>query len=111
LVATTTGIEKLRSQALFDLVDCVSELDESYRVFGNESQIYVNAPEGISKKEAEEIARYYGNSLFPGSPLGYADSQLLLGFQHNVPDNTLPIIWQERQAPPWHAIFPRTSKY
>ena len=111
LLATTTGLEKLRSQGLFERVDCVSELDESYRVFGDKSQIYVNAPEGIGKGDAEEIARHYGNSLFPGNPLGYADSQLLLGFQHNVPDNTLPIIWQERKVPPWHAIFPRAPKY
>ena len=30
--------------------------------------------------------------------LGYRDSQLLIGFQHNTPDNTLPIIWYDEQA-------------
>ena len=110
LLATTTGLNKLRAHGVFDRVECVSELDESYRVFGNESQIYANAPDGIEKDDGLAIAAHYGATLDP-CPLGYANSQLLLGFHHNVPDNTLPIIWKQQQLPPWHPIFPRSEKH
>ena len=110
LLATTTGLANLRSQALFDRVQSVSELDKSYRAFDVTSQFYANAPDGLDKDEAESIAKHYGELLCPGQPLGYRDSQLLLGFQHNVPDNTLPIMSRERVSPPWHPIFPRIEK-
>ena len=110
LLATTAGIHNLRSKNLFDRVECVSELDSSYRAFGDYSQFYVNAPDGISKDDAEAIAMHYGKELQPFHPLGYANSQLLLGFNHNVPDNTLPIISMESQIPPMAPDFPACSK-
>ncbi len=110
LLATTEGLEKLRRNGLFDIVGAVSELDTSYRVFAPKSQFYINAPDDLPKDEAESIARHYGELLTPGQPLGYKNSQLLIGFQHNVPDNTLPIMSRERVNPPWHPIFPRIEK-
>ena len=110
LLATTDGLERLRNNALFDQVSSVSELDDSYRVFASDSQYYVNASNDLRKSEAESIARYYGELLSPGQPLGYKNSQLLIGFQHNVPDNTLPIMSRTCTNPPWHPIFPRTEK-
>ena len=111
LLATTTGLVHLRQHGLFDRVESVSELDKSYRVFGSDSQFYINPPKGLIKVEGETIARHYGGLLCPGQALGYGDCQLLLGFHHNVPDNTLPIISQELTNPPWHAIFRRIEKY
>ena len=110
LLATTLGLEYMRKHADFDRVQTVSELDRSYRVFDRESQIYINPPSGINKNTAKQIALSYGQRLAPDRPLGYADSQLLLGFHHNVPDNTLPIISQQATNPPWNAIFPRVEK-
>ena len=110
LLATTGGLEKLRNNALFDRVQSVSELDDTYRAFSTDSQFYVNAPDDLPKDEAESIARHYGGLLSLGQPLGYKDSQLLLGFEHNVPDNTLPIFSRSRVNPPWHPIFPRIDK-
>ena len=110
LIATTHGLERLRTQGFFDRVESVSELDETYRVFDSASQVYANGPADLPVREAESIARYYGARLCPGQPLGYRDSQLLLGFRHNVPDNTLPIMSRERLDIPWHAIFPRSEK-
>ena len=111
LVATTTGISKLRACALFDRVESVSELDSTYRVFDAESQIYIDPPSNLTRLEAESIVRHYGESILPGNPFGYGDCQLLLGFHHNVPDNTLPIMWQEQPGTTWRAIFPRFQKY
>ena len=110
LLATTNGLNYLRELNLFDRVESVSELDESYRVFGPQSQFYISPPDGLTKGDAEQIARHYGNRLSPRNPLGYGNSQLLLGFHHNVPNNTIPIMWQERLDPPWHAIFPRATQ-
>ena len=52
-----------------------------------------------------------GNDLEPNSPLGYKNGQLLLGFAHNIPNNTLPIFWSDgRQHSPWTPLFPRYRK-
>ena len=111
LVATTKGLAKLRACALFDRVECVSELDATYRIFDVESLVYIDPPEDLKRCDGETIARHYGECILPGNPLGYGNCQLLLGFHHNVPNNTLPIIWQGKLDSPWHAIFPRFTKY
>ena len=111
LLATRSGLDNLRSQGLFDRVESVSELDSTYRVFSPDSQVYANSPEDINQCTAKAIVRHYGQTLLAGGPFGYGNSQLLLGFHHNIPDNTLPIIWLERPDIPWRAIFPRFTKY
>ena len=111
LLATTTGLTHLRQASVFDHVECVSEMDASYRAFDVDSQFYVAPPSGITKTKAEEIARRYGERLQPGFPLGYGNCQLLVGFHHNVPDNTLPIISHYQPQLPWYPVFPRDEKY
>ena len=111
LLATTTGLLNLRNNGVFDRIEAVSELDPTYRVFGPDSQTYANPPDGLKKDDAEGIVRHYGERLMPGHSLGYQDSQLLLGFTHNIPDNTLPIIWRESENPHWRPIFPRNDKF
>ena len=65
----------------------------------------------IEKSIAELISKKYGSRLMGMENQahwhGYKDSQLLLGFTHNTPDNTLPIIWKEEN---WIPIFKRYSK-
>ena len=111
LLATTSGLANIRANNIFDHVESVSELDETYRAFGPDSQIYNRPPHGIQKEEGQAIAFHYGETLDSNGPLGYKDSQLMVGFHHNVPDNTLPIFSQEQTEPPWHAIFPRFAKF
>ena len=111
LLATTSGLAFLRQANVFDRVECVSELGSSYRAFDVDSQFYARPPSGITKAKAEEIARLYGERLQPGFPLGYRDSQLLVGFHHNVPDNTLPIFSHDQPQLPWYPVFPRDEKF
>lgn len=111
LLATTSGLAYLRQENVFDRVECVSELDSSYRAFDDDSQFYARPPCGITKTKGEEIARRYGERLQLGSPLGYGDCQLLVGFHHNVPDNTMPIISHDQPQLPWYPVFPRDEKY
>ena len=47
----------------------------------------------------------YGKMAYPKAPLGFDDGQLLIGFSHNIPDNTVPIIWSTENE--WNGIFPR----
>ena len=110
MFATTAGLERVRSHPLFDRVATVSEFDPTYRAFGSTSQYYRNPPPQINKDQAHSIARHYGSKLIPGHPLGYECCQLLLGFHHNIPDNTLPVFSREIETLPWRAIFPRFEK-
>lgn len=93
LFATVDGIGDVRRHGDFDVVGAVTELDMSYKTFGSESRYFKVPQVGIDQSFAEGLCRAYGDDLLPGHPLGYRDSQLMLGFRHNVPDNTLPVFW------------------
>ncbi len=63
----------------------------------------------------------YGSKLYPEQkykdkktklhPLGYINSQSLIGFDHSIPNNTLPIIWADSKVEgsdqKWIPLFPR----
>ena len=99
LFATSNGIAALRSRTAFDSVKCVFELDSSFRCFDAKSRYFVDPPAEISSITAESLCRQYGGQLVPSCPLGYGDCQLLIGFHHNTPDNTLPIFWYVKWTP------------
>jgi hypothetical protein len=44
-------------------------------------------------------------------PLGFSNSQALIGFEHSIPNNTLPIIWADKKVDGkdinWNPLFPR----
>src|SRR6266567_7200745 len=112
LIATTSGMDSVRKETLFgERAQCVFELDDSYRCFSASARYFAGAPVEIDRAFAQTIARTYGSRLMPTQPLGYKDGQLLLGFHHNTPDNTLPIIWYEdSEGAPWSAMFRRYPK-
>lgn len=97
-------------QLPFKFVDTVHEIDDAEKAFSSDSRVYRSAPEGIDLQEAKAMITTYGRTLVPKHPLGYKDGQMLLGFEHNVPDNTLPIFWLNETARPWQAVFPRFDK-
>lgn len=111
LFATREGIEKVRRlERAFDHVECVVELDSSYKCFTQNSRAYASSIPLIDRTLGEQIARRHGQRLWPTYPLGYKDGQLLLGFNHNTPDNTLPIIWSDEPSANWVPIFRRYPK-
>lgn len=109
LLGTESGLERVRKQTAFDSAEAVSLIDDTYRTFAVDSRVYREPPRGVDRAAGEELATHYGLMLWPPYPLGYGDRQLLLAFHHNVPDNTLPIMWHD-EHPFWQPIFPRYHK-
>lgn len=110
LVATQQGLNKVKSTNIFDKVETIFELDDSYKCFSESSRYFserLKAP--VNKEFARRTSEKHGSKLLgPTFCHGYSDGQLLLGFSHNTPDNTLPIFWCE--DPTWNAIFKRYYK-
>ena len=112
LFATEQGVNAVREWTEFDRCECVLEFDNSYRVFDSD-RYFKPSTRGIDQEYCREMSEHYGSQLCPTAPLGYGNSQLLVGFHHNTPDNTLPIIWSDSPVDSgrrWEPIFRRYSK-
>jgi hypothetical protein len=106
------GLEKVRNTK-FDSVEAVFTFDDSFESFNECSRYFKNVEQcrHIRKEFARQMCRQYGEKICPSYPLGYKDNQLLLGFHHNIPDNTLPIIWSKgTNEKKWSPIFTRYEK-
>jgi hypothetical protein len=105
LIAMIRGIEYVNCHTDFKII-CPQILNDEYCAFSQSSTIFKNDDE---KNIAREVCEEYGTMLVGKRQhsLGYKNSQALIGFHHNVPDNTLPIIWSDNN---WHPIFKRIHK-
>ncbi|MFN3650291.1 MAG: hypothetical protein ACK47B_12000 [Armatimonadota bacterium] len=110
LFGAVPGLERAATSTEFDIVKAVNELDESCQVYATNSRLFRKPPPGIDAALSHELASGYGEELWPEHPLGFSNGQLLLAFHHNVPDNSLPILWHDDETPPWNPIFPRQPK-
>jgi hypothetical protein len=110
LFGTASGLSRAERESDFDMVDAVYELDTTYRTYGDDSRVFRRPPDAITSATSENLATRYGSELWPEWPLGYENGQLLLALHHNVPDNSLPILWFDQDEPSWVAIFPRHPK-
>ena len=65
---------------------------------------------GEGSLKMKEIAIKYGLGIRVYSqkpmfqPLGFSNSEALIAFDHSTPNNTLPIIWGDKN---WYPIYPR----
>lgn len=114
LFANSDGMDVVRKDSAFgDNCGAVYEFDGSYKSLEDSSRFFKSTPEGIDLASARVVASAYGKLLWPNHPLGYKDGQMLLGFTHNTPDNTLPIIWMGADlnaSAPWIPAFKRYHK-
>lgn len=58
------------------------------------------------KKDLFSIRDHKNNKLLK-YPLGYENSQALIGFSFGTPNNTLPIFWSSKNG--WFPLFPRMT--
>jgi hypothetical protein len=109
LAGTSTGLDYVRKNAGFNRVDCVIELDNSFKCFESDSRYFDNNDEK-GRLKSKELCSNFGSIINPRHPLGHENSQLLVAFSHNTPNNTLPIFWAENDNNKWNAIFRRYPK-
>jgi hypothetical protein len=78
------------------------------KAFSEDNDIFETAAERI---RARDVAQRFGAQLEKNQPLGFEDSQALVVFPDNVPNNSLPIFYKEGQLQnghPWRPLFPRS---
>ena len=114
IFATEAGLKNVRDKTIFGQnAKAIFELDGSYRCLTADSRYFKIRPKPIEIAHLQKIALSYGQLVAPGHAGGFGDGQLLLGFSHNIPDNTLPIIWRDSAngSPiPWTAAIRRYMK-
>jgi hypothetical protein len=106
LFAIEMGLNKIRGLH-YDRAESVFVLDESYKCFSKDSRFF-DTKEADIKKSCHTLCNKYGRKLDPRNPLGYKNGQMLVGFHHNTPNNSLPIFWSEKKS--WNPIFKRFVK-
>ena len=117
IVATEDGLKKIEDSNLgFDVVTSIFMLDNTYKCFNDDSRYFSEFYPNIDKEFCMNLCQTYKKELqykFVNeyvNPLGYQNSQLLLSFFHNTPNNTLPIFWFEEEKNRWNPIFKRHPK-
>ena len=116
--ATQDAIEEIKKVKDIKLLS-VCMLDDRTKAFHESSFTFSHNKIQQTKLLAEQICRYYGMKIvndFTSSdeeymkshPLGFGNSQQLIGFNYNTPDNVLPIMWGETSS--WKNIFTRAFK-
>jgi hypothetical protein len=128
LFSTQVGKNAIKASNYFSNVKAVFTLDDSFKCFHPNSRYFLNVPSEIKKSFSEKMSIKHGSKLYKsifermkinpsiiGSlcndhALGYENGQLLIGFHHNTPDNTLPIIWYDEEHLVWTPIFKRYNK-
>lgn len=109
LFATTQGLQAVRDLGCFDRVSAVFELDASFQCLEPGSRIFQPETSPFVRANIKQTCEKFGRQLWPPHPLGYKNGQLLIGFNHNTPDNTLPIFWCNEYFE-WQPIFKRYHK-
>lgn len=111
LFATSKGLNYVKKRAIFHDVATICELDPSFASVDKFSRYFKEQFEGIDKDFAFQLCKNYGNRLEPSCPLGFKNGQLLLGFAHNIPNNSLPIFWSDGRGDLlWDPVFRRYKK-
>ena len=109
LLGLERGISYIQNNSGFELVVVGEELSDEEMAFADNSQVFSKEEQSIIRPICEK----YGKILYEKHPLGYDNTQALIVFPHNTPNNTLPIIWaSERNEAKyskkiWYPLFER----
>lgn len=112
LMAFEKGLENVRNNGFFKKVIVHEIISEELMAFSPGSQVFSDAG---TRERIKRLCEKYGKLLYPKHPLGYDDSQALIVFPHNTPNNTLPIIWasDKNEKEPgyiWYPVWERIKK-
>lgn len=106
LFAIENGLNKIKNLH-YNKAEAIFVLDDTYKCFSKDSRFFDVKEEDI-KTHCRTLCNKYGRKLEPKNPLGYKNGQMLLGFHHNTPNNSLPVFWSEKKS--WNSIFKRFVK-
>jgi hypothetical protein len=105
LVGYQDGLERVRASTGFVTL-ALQALTEKDRPFSAEGSLFADSTE---KAHARGIIETYGRRLYPNHPLGYEESQGLIGFFYSTPNNSLPIFWSSEAG--WHPLLAHGESY
>lgn len=100
--SSTSAESKLYKKGFDITVKILDPLNNSDKVFNEDSHIFNNPNE---KLEAKNICSDIGIKLEKNHPLGYGDCQAAIVFPNTCPNNSLPIFWKSGKD--WTPLFER----
>lgn len=81
-------------------------LNERHRAFSTAADIFDTESD---RHAAHDLFHALGRSVWPDHPLGFSDDALLVVFESNCPNNSLPPLWRGGSygGRDWHPLFER----
>jgi len=118
IVGLRDGIKELKNSGLFENVLITEEIQNKAFDTGD---IFDAEESGMAKEMAFELGKQLTKDMKNVDPLGYKNSEALVFFGHNNPNNSLPIFWAsgkckllesvgESTEIKWTPLFPRKIK-
>lgn len=114
LLATDTAISNIENSGLKFKILSTMVLDSRDKAFSSDAYAFSDIKVSDLRMVAKKFCALYGAIAIEGNgymdqyPLGFADGQYMLGFEYNIPDNTLPIFWGTSNE--WYPLFKRYEK-
>jgi len=112
MISTETAINELKNNFNnVTVLPCII-MDDRSKSFSDSSIIFDGYKDEI-KQQAKRMCEFYGKYLIDLSDnkmtaIGYGGDGYLFGSYYNIPDNTLPIFWSDKNN--WHYLFKRYNK-
>jgi len=100
MVAHDTAVAALHAETGF-VVEVAEVIPSSERAFGETSSIFQSMSE---REDAKLVIKKYSSHVPPRGIYGYSDTQSLVSFFFNTPDNTFPLFWMSSEK--WKPLLP-----
>lgn len=110
-LAFEEGYRKVNEKRCFKQVIVHTIISDELRAFSTNSQVFRDKD---TRERIKILCAKYGEKLYE-HPLGYDNSQALIVFPHNTPNNTLPIIWasdknEKKPGYIWYPVWERKKE-
>ena len=83
---------------------CCEILDDDDYLFTDKSKAFTDPQQ---REAAKEMAIKYGKRLLRDNPLGFGERGLAIVFEHGIPNDSLPFLWEASNTPKWMPLFKR----